>query len=157
MYCPIARRFGQATAANRLDTKITCLGIAGRMTTPAGWLSTEVQGFTLRGSNQKYSYPLGQYASVFQAKLYAILQCARNLNLRPECVKYFTDSHAASRYRFGNAVKIWEYWRADIDRHYWMSWHFECVRHGSQVLYCPWTRSGGTKIIGTEPDQTMGQ
>lgn len=50
--------------------------------------------------NLEYSYPLGKYTSIFQAKVYSILQCATYINLRlqeNERISIYTDGQAALR------------------------------------------------------------
>lgn len=48
----------------------------------------------------QHSYPLGQHTPVSQEQVYAILQCARNINLLPERnirINIPTDSQTALR------------------------------------------------------------
>ncbi|KAJ8914920.1 hypothetical protein NQ315_016074 [Exocentrus adspersus] len=103
------------------------------------------------------SLPLGRYTSVFQAEVYALLQCARENNLRAyrnKRINILTDSQAALKGLRNHKVTsrlLWECWEelSDLARHnrvvlLWVPGHSgikgnekadELARKGSSVSY----------------------
>ncbi|KAJ8914612.1 hypothetical protein NQ315_015349 [Exocentrus adspersus] len=103
------------------------------------------------------SLPLGRYTSVFQAEVYALLQCARENNLRAyrnKRINILTDSQAALKGLWNHKVTsrlLWECWEelSDLARHnrvvlLWVPGHSgikgnekadELARKGSSASY----------------------
>ncbi|KAJ8917941.1 hypothetical protein NQ315_002636 [Exocentrus adspersus] len=103
------------------------------------------------------SLPLGRYTSVFQAEVYALLQCARENNLRAyrnKRINILTDSQAALKGLRNHKVTsrlLWECWEelSDLARHnrvvlLWVPGHSgikgnekadELARKGSSASY----------------------
>ncbi|KAJ8911176.1 hypothetical protein NQ315_011177 [Exocentrus adspersus] len=120
------------------------------------------------------SLPLGRYTSIFQTEVYALLQCARENNLRAyrnKRINILTDSQATIKGLRNHKMTcklLWEYWKelSDLARHnrvelLWVPRHSgikgnekadELARKGSSASYI-----GPEPAVGVSKTMIMSQ